>query len=279
MARIATTVNGLARLEGDAALLLDTPYPDVGAALEAGETLADLASAPVLGEEPLAGVALLAPVVRPPDVWIVGLAYHAHRDEVGTTEPEGEPTMLPVTSTSVCGPHDPVRLPRVAPDQVDYEGELVVVIGHEARDVPEADAWSVVAGLTVGDDVSARDVQKGRRPGWLPNVGAAKSFDTFKPVGPAIVSVDEVPDPDDLLLRTWVDGELRQEVRTSQLIWPVPYLVSFLSRITTLRPGTLLCTGTPGGVGHPSGRSLVPGSVVRVEVDGVGAIENTFVEA
>jgi 2-keto-4-pentenoate hydratase/2-oxohepta-3-ene-1,7-dioic acid hydratase in catechol pathway len=276
MARIATTSDGLARFHDDHVTLLDTPYPDVGAALDAGVGLEELDAAPTIGERALGDTVLRSPVLRPPKIWIVGFAYHEHQVETGHRPTEGAPSVALVAPSAVCGAFDDVLLPPAAPTQVDYEGELVVVIGRRATAVSEDDAWSVIAGYTVGNDVSARDVQKGRREGWPANPSMAKSFDTFKPLGPAVVSVDELPAPEDLLLRTWVDGELRQEARTSQLVWSIPHLVSFLSAATTLLPGDVICTGTPGGVGHPTGRFLAAGSVVRVEVEGVGAIENTM---
>ncbi|MFF4630044.1 fumarylacetoacetate hydrolase family protein [Streptomyces griseorubiginosus] len=275
MARIATTVHGLGSVRDDELSLLDVPYPGLEAALAAGETLQSLAKAPVRERRPLDPADLRAAVSAPPKIWIVGYAYHEHRVETGQAAPSGEPTVALVAPSAVTGPYQPVRLPRVAPDRVDYEGEVAVVIGSVASDVPEERAFDHVAGLTVVDDISARDVQKGELPGWPANPAMAKSFDTFKPLGPAVVSLDEAGDPADLLLRTWVDGELRQEASTAQLIWSMPYLISHLSRVTTLLPGDVVLTGTPGGVGQKTGRYLAPGSVVRVEVQNIGFIENT----
>lgn len=275
MARIATTVHGLGSVRDDELSLLDVPYPGLEAALAAGETLQSLAKAPVRERRPLDRADLRAAVSAPPKMWIVGYAYHEHRVETGQAAPSGEPTVALVAPSAVTGPYQPVRLPRVAPDRVDYEGEVAVVIGSVASDVPEERAFDHVAGLTVVDDISARDVQKGELPGWPANPGMAKSFDTFKPLGPAVVSLDEAGDPADLLLRTWVDGELRQEASTAQLIWSMPYLISHLSRVTTLLPGDVILTGTPGGVGQKTGRYLAAGSVVRVEVQNIGFIENT----
>ncbi|MCW8378655.1 fumarylacetoacetate hydrolase family protein [Streptomyces justiciae] len=278
MARIATTVHGLGSVHEDELTLLDVPYPSLEAALTAGESLQSLAKAPVRERRPLDPADLRAAVSAPSKIWIVGWAYHDHRVETGREAPTGEPAVALVAPSSVTGPYQPVRLPRVAPDRVDYEGEVAVVIGSTASDVSEKRAFDHVAGLTVANDVSARDVQKGELPGWPANPSMAKSFDTFKPLGPAVVSLDEAGDPADLLLRTWVDGELRQEARTAQLIWSIPYLISHLSRVTTLLPGDVVLTGTPGGVGQKTGRYLKAGSVVRVEVQNVGAIENTVTE-
>jgi 2-keto-4-pentenoate hydratase/2-oxohepta-3-ene-1,7-dioic acid hydratase in catechol pathway len=216
------------------------------------------------------------------------------------------PIAVVVASASVSGPFDPIVLPRAAPDQVDYEGEVAVVIGRSAKDVPEETAWEHVFGLTAANDVSARDVQIGRYFDDTADHAKAKGFDTFKPIGPWIATPEEYEDPTDVGLRTWVDGELRQEGRTGDMMFPVATCVSFISRFTTLLPGDVIVTGTPGGVGMSSigehenpfkhtgrrvrppigqwvstleGAWLRPGSVVRVEVEGAGAIENPVVSA
>ena len=168
-----------------------------------------------------------------------------------------------------------IRFPAVAPNEVDYEGELGVVIGRRATDVPVGEAYSYIAGFTICNDVSARDVQKGRIPGRAADVSTAKSFDTFTPMGPVLATLDEFADPDDLQLRTRVDGELRQDARTSQLIHSVPQLVSYLSRQTTLEPGDVISTGTPSGVGHPQGRYLRSGNEIQIEIEGIGILTNT----
>ncbi|WP_353961888.1 fumarylacetoacetate hydrolase family protein [Streptomyces sp. NBC_01764] len=148
-------------------------------------------------------------------------------------------------------------------------------MGRRATDVSEAEAYAFVAGFTIVNDVSARDVQKGRIPGRAADVTAAKTFDTFTPMGPALVTIDEFTEPDDLRLRTWVGGDLRQDARTSQLIHPVPALVSYLSRQTTLEPGDVISTGTPAGVGHRRGLFLRSGTEVCIEIEGIGTLVNT----
>jgi 2-keto-4-pentenoate hydratase/2-oxohepta-3-ene-1,7-dioic acid hydratase in catechol pathway len=272
--RFVTTAEGIGRLDGEQITLLDTGYADLGQALAAGVTVAALAAAAGTRVLPRAGTRLLAPVPRPPKVWIVGKAYHDHRIETGN-EPTAEPFTALVAPTAVTGPYDEIRRPAVAPDCVDYEGELGVIIGTTATAISEDDVWDHIAGFTICNDVSARDVQLGQIEGIPANVCLGKSFDTFLPTGPALVTLDEFADPLDLGLRTWVDGELRQQARTSDQIWPIPHVVSFLSHRTTLVPGDLISTGTPAGVGLPSKRFLAAGSVVRVEIEGIGAIENT----
>ncbi|MEU5298346.1 fumarylacetoacetate hydrolase family protein [Streptomyces umbrinus] len=277
MTRLVSTAKGIGRLEddGETVALLDLDATDIGAALQSGLDIASIATAAVRDRIPMAQAQLAAPVPRPSKIWAVGYAYAGHRTEVGYAGTAEDPVIFLKAPSSVIGTGERIRLPKAAPDEVDYEGELAVVIGRRATDVPEAGAYSFVAGFTICNDVSARDVQKGRVPGRAANVTAAKSFDTFTPMGPALVTLDEFADPDDLHLRTWVAGELRQDARTSQLIHPVPALVSYLSRQTTLEPGDVIATGTPAGVGHKRGLFLRSGDEVRIEIEGIGTLANT----
>jgi 2-keto-4-pentenoate hydratase/2-oxohepta-3-ene-1,7-dioic acid hydratase in catechol pathway len=273
LTRFVTTAEGIGRLDGDQITVLDNGYADLGQALAAGETVQSLARVAGSRVLPWAETRLLAPLPRPPKVWIVGKAYHDHRAETGN-EPTAEPFTVLIAPTAVTGPYDDIRRPAVAPGCVDYEGELGVIIGATATSISEDEAWDHIAGYTICNDVSARDVQLGWIKGHQANVSAGKSFDTFLPTGPVLATLDEFSDRLDLPLRTWVDGELRQEARTSDQIWPVPHVISFLSHRTTLLPGDLISTGTPAGVGLPAKRFLKEGSVVRVEIEGIGAIEN-----
>ena len=158
---------------------------------------------------------------------------------------------------------------------LDYEGELAIVIGRRCRHVPRAHAAAVIAGYTIANDVTVRDWQL-REPTWT----MGKSFDTHCPLGPALVTPDEIPDPASLELATYVNGERRQHSNTQHLIFDAPALIEFLSTAFTLEPGDVICTGTPGGVGmlmQPP-TWLAPGDVVRVEITGLGALENPVVE-
>lgn len=276
MTRFVTTTDGIGRFDGDEVTLIAGGYADLGQALAAGETIRSLAAAAAVRVLSLGETRLRAPVPLPPKVWIIGKAYHDHRAETGS-EPTAEPFAALVAPTAVTGPYDAIRRPVVAPDCIDYEGELGVVIGTTATAISEAAAWGHIAGLTICNDVSARDVQLGHLEGYPASVSLGKSFDTFLPTGPTLATLEEFENPDDLLLRTWVDGELRQETRTSALIWPVPHLVSFLSHRTTLLPGDLISTGTPAGVGLARGTFLTAGSTVRIEIEGIGRIENRVV--
>jgi 2-keto-4-pentenoate hydratase/2-oxohepta-3-ene-1,7-dioic acid hydratase in catechol pathway len=189
---------------------------------------------------------------------------------------DAEPYFFLKAPSSLTGHGQPIVLPRVAPDHVDYEGEVALVIGRRASHVPLDQAWSYVAGVTILNDVSARDVQQGQHvPGARANTSMGKSFDTFTPSGPCVATLDEFDNPDDIELTTWVNGEQRQHSRTSTLIWPVAYLVSFLSARTTLMPGDIVSTGTPAGVGHAEQRYLKDGDTVTIRVTGVGELTNT----
>jgi acylpyruvate hydrolase len=207
----------------------------------------------------LAEVELLAPVGRPRAIFGIGLNYRAHAKEQGAELPE-RPIVFMKLPSSAGPPSGPIRCPAVV-HRLDYEGELAVVMG----------AGGEVAGYAVADDVSARDLQRSE-PQWT----RAKGADTFCPYGPWITTADEVPDPHDLGLRTWVNGELRQDARTSDLIFGVPALVEFIGETCTLEPGDLILTGTPSGVGMSMDprQFLRSGDVVRIEIERLGSIEH-----
>ena len=220
---------------------------------------------------PLAEVTLLAPL-RPGKLIGIGLNFRDHAAETGTTPPP-EPLLFAKLPSAVTGPAGPVRRPPYT-TELDYEGELAVVVGRTARDVPRERALEHVFGYAVVDDVSARDRQR-EEPQWV----RAKGGDGFAPLGPWITTADEVPDPQALRIRTWVNGELRQDGRTRDMVFTVAELIAYCSSSFTLEPGDVILTGTPAGVG--AGRRppefLEPGDRVRVEIDGLGAIEHDVV--
>ena len=224
------------------------------------ERLRSGAREPAAGDaHPLADVTLLAPVPRPRAIFGIGLNYASHAAEQGAETPEFPIVFMKLPSSS-APPGAPVRCPEVV-RRLDYEGELVVVVG----------AGGEIAGYAVADDVSARDLQR-REPQWT----RAKGADGFCPWGPWITTADEVPDPEDLRLRTHVNGELRQDSSTSDLIFGPQALVDFIAQTCTLEPGDLILTGTPSGVGmsmQPR-RFLSSGDVVRIEIESLGAIEH-----
>ncbi|MDQ3856246.1 MAG: fumarylacetoacetate hydrolase family protein [Chloroflexota bacterium] len=215
-------------------------------------------------------VRLLTPISNPGKVVAIGLNYMDHAREQGV-EPPSQPLVFAKFTSSIIGPDDSISWAPALTSQVDYEVELAVVIGRQARNVAEAEALEHVFGYTVLNDVSARDLQFGDGQ-WV----RGKSLDTFCPIGPAIVTPDEVPDPQALPLRCWVNDQLLQDSSTSEMIFGVAYLISYLSRAFTLHPGDIIATGTPFGVGvfRDPQVFLQDGDTVAVEVEGIGRLEN-----
>ena len=240
-----------------------------GAAMAAARHAESAAS----GRLALADVRLRAPVLRPPKFLAIGLNYADHVKESGL-EPPAVPVFFNKQTTCVAGPFDPIHLPRVSP-LLDYEGELAFVIGRRCRHVPRDRAHEVIAGYLVVNDVSVRDWQL-----RTPTMTMGKSFDTHGPMGPWLVTPDEIGDPHALELRTWVNGELRQHSNTRHLIYDCFAQVEHLSTAFTLEPGDVVTTGTPAGVGGAMSppRFLRAGDVVRIEIDKIGAIENRVTE-
>src|SRR3954454_12289632 len=210
---------------------------------------------------PLGDVRLLAPVPRPRAIFGVGLNYAAHAAETGAELPPAPIIFMKLPSSSAA-PDGDVAVPAAASNRLDYEGELVVVIG----------AGGAVAGYAAADALPARHLQK-REPQWT----RAKGFDHSCPWGPWITTADEVADPENLALRTWVNGELRQDARTDDLVFGIGELVAFLRETITLEPGDLILTGTPSGVGMAMDppRFLEPGDTIRIEIERLGSIEHS----
>lgn len=231
---------------------------------------------------------LLAPVPNPAMIVSVGQAYHSHVQEM-KGKPPAEPHGFLKAPSAVVGPGAEIELPPQFPDAVDFEGELCAVIGRVCHNVCEEDAMGHVAGYTITNDVSARDAvpligqaktTAEARTAWdLVHMG--KQLPGFSPMGPALVTVDEIADPGNLDLTTRVNGEVMQQANTSDFIFPLAKVIAYFSRWYTLMPGDIISTGTPGGVGY--GRDpkvlLRPGDVVEVEVGGIGTLSNRFVEA
>lgn len=219
---------------------------------------------------PRAGVRLCAPVPRPGKIVGVARNYPSHAAERGGAPAGEQPVLFLKAPSAVIGPEDAIRLPRVAA-HVDFEGELAAVIGARARDVAESEALACVAGYCVANDVTARDIQdvRGQR-------SIAKSCDGFAPLGPVLVTADEVPDPQDLAIRTVLSGELVQSARTKEMLFGVAALVSFISRLMTLEPGDVILTGTPSGVGaaRTPPRWLRDGDIVEVAIERVGRLRS-----
>ncbi|HSM66944.1 MAG TPA: fumarylacetoacetate hydrolase family protein [Ilumatobacteraceae bacterium] len=218
----------------------------------------------------LADVVLGPPVPRPQKCFGIGLNYAAHAAEGGREAPDS-PLVFTKFPSCLVGPTADVE---IRSDGCDYEGELVVVIGKGGRDISIGDAWDHVVGVTVGQDISDRPAQFAASP---PHFDLGKSFDTFGPIGPFVVSTDDLPNRDALHLACAVNGEVRQDGTTADLIFDVPTLVSFLSSITTLVTGDIIFTGTPEGVGAAQGKFLADGDVITTTIGGVGTMTNRVV--
>jgi 2,4-diketo-3-deoxy-L-fuconate hydrolase len=228
-------------------------------------------------------VKLLVPIPRPPKILLLAGNYAAHVIERGGTAVERAETfpyvfMKPPTTT-LTHPGDPIRIPKVSPDHIDYESELGVVIGRRCRDVEEADALDYVAGYTIVNDITDRKFapNPGRKPrerdkffDWLHGTW----HDTFCPVGPCLLSAAGAPDPQAFPVRLKVNDETKQDGSTGQMIFPVAAVIAFISRFVTLEPGDLISTGTPSGVGSTTGVYLKPGDVVAASIEGIGELAN-----
>jgi 2-keto-4-pentenoate hydratase/2-oxohepta-3-ene-1,7-dioic acid hydratase in catechol pathway len=263
-------------LDGDEIVDLRSAAPDLPtemcAFLSRGEEALSVAREALAGggsRRPLADVGLCSPVLRPPKILAVGLNYRDHAEEAGMEIPK-VPMIFNKQSTCAHPPYEPFHLPR-ASHRLDYEGELAFVIGRPCRHVPRERAADVIAGYTICNDVSVRDWQL-----RVPTFTMGKSFDTHGPLGPAIVTADELGDPHTRDIRTWVNGKARQSSNTKHLIFDCASLVEHLSTAFTLEPGDVISTGTPSGVGGAMKppKWLVAGDVVKVAIDGIGEIEN-----
>ena len=223
--------------------------------------------------EPLDKFHLLPPIPKPGKIICLGLNYIDHAEEQGV-KPPAEPIIFFKPRTSLTGPYDDIVYPKIV-KQLDYEGELVVIIGKRGKNIREEDAMEYVFGYTVMNDVSARDIQFGDKQ-WT----RGKSFDTFAPCGPWIVTKDEIPDPHQLRILTKVNNELRQNSSTANMVFKIPRIVSSMSMVMTLEPGDMISTGTPAGVGYfmkPESKLLMVGDVVEVSIENIGTIRNRIV--
>jgi 2-keto-4-pentenoate hydratase/2-oxohepta-3-ene-1,7-dioic acid hydratase in catechol pathway len=278
----------LANLAGRASIVVDDrvldvhrasdgelgPDPMVLCDLAVHARLRELAASAADGWSALDQSLLLPPVPRPGKVVGLALNYRSHAEETGREIPT-EPGVFAKFPSCLTGPYQPIVLPRGL-DRVDYEAELVVAIGRAGKAIPAERAWEHVAGLMVGQDVSDR-AEQFRPP--VRQFTLAKSYDSFGPVGPVLVTPDELPDPDDVEISCHIDGERLQQGSTADLIFPVSYLVGWLSRYATLEVGDLVFTGTPAGVGnsrHPP-VYLRPGMVVETAAAGIGRLRNECV--
>ncbi|MDN3310331.1 fumarylacetoacetate hydrolase family protein [Microbacterium oryzae] len=276
--RRADGASRLARVDGDA--LVDiSDLPGVGTSLRAAlPRLAELREGILAAEGdriPLTDVVLEAPVDDPQKFLGIGMNYREHAEEARQAGIPIPTSQLWFNKQVSCigGPFDPIERPRVS-EQLDYEIELGVVIGQRCRHVEAHEARSVIAGYLVVNDVSVRDWLQKRSPTFT----LGKSFDTHGPMGPWLTTDDEIADPLDLRMRLSVNGEVRQDFGTHDMIYDIYEQIAYLSQVMTLMPGDILATGTPAGIGAPTQNWLKPGDVVHAEIEGLGAIENRVVE-
>lgn len=264
----------LAIVTDDGLATLQTAHTDLTSLLDAsdGKVVAAVEALATGAVTPLDEADLLSPVGRPPTVLAVGLNYRAHAAE-GGREPPSVPIIFNKHHNCIVGPGDPIHIPAAAPDVVDYEGELAVVIGRAARAVSAADAPDYIAGYTIMNDVSVRDWQRAS-----PTMMMGKSWDTHGPCGPWMVTSDSI-DPHGCRLVTEVSGEVRQDAKTDDLIFNCYEIVEHLSTAFTLDPGTIIATGTPAGVGlfFDPPRLLSPGDEVSITIEGIGTLTNPVI--
>ena len=213
----------------------------------------------------------LDPPIIPTNVFAVGLNYKKHAEESNLEIPPF-PMIFTKHSTCISGPKSDICMKS---DMVDYEAELVFVIGKGGKDISKEDAWQHVAGLCVGQDISDRPVQFHATP---PQFNLGKSFDTFGPIGPYLVSTDLFDNKESLKLQCWVNDELRQETLTNDLIFDIPYLISYISEFITLNTGDVIFTGTPEGVGATQGKFLKDGDILKTTIEGIGTLENKCIK-
>ena len=259
----------IAAIIGDEIVNLSTPHQDMPEFLASGVEIDTLLTDDV---RPLAEAKLLPPVGAPPAILAVGLNYRAHAEEGGREVPS-TPVIFTKHHNCVIGPGDGIHIPRAAPDKVDYEGELAIVIGKRCRHVPKDRAHEIIAGYTVMNDVSVRDWQRAS-----PTMLMGKSWDTHGPIGPWMATSDQI-DPHNLQLTTRVNDEIRQNSRTDDLIFDCFDIVEHLSTAFTLEAGTVIATGTPAGVGlyWDPPKMLTAGDEVSITIEGIGTLTNPVI--
>jgi 2,4-diketo-3-deoxy-L-fuconate hydrolase len=273
----------LANLDGRAALILGDQIADVAVAsngrfgsdpmglYDEWDAFRDFAATVTTGTGPLVEAELCNPVPRPRQVFAIGLNYRSHADETGMAPPE-VPAVFTKFPASLAGPFDDINL---AGDAIDWEVELVVVIGRTTDHVAQPDAWTHVAGVTIGQDISDRHLQFAAGAQF----SLGKSRRGYGPLGPWVVTPDELNNPDDLALGCSVNGEKMQDARTTDLIFDVPQLIAELSAVLPLLPGDIIFTGTPAGVGvaRKPPRFLQPGDTLETWIEGIGTLRNRIV--
>jgi 2-keto-4-pentenoate hydratase/2-oxohepta-3-ene-1,7-dioic acid hydratase in catechol pathway len=274
--RLYQTSKGIARADDDDELaVLDVPHPHISALLSDNDV--DAAHVPIRARLSVTDAVLLPPNSPAGQLILVGANYRSHIEEAGLQTPT-RAMGLAVPAAAISAPFAPIVLPAEAPTMVDYEGEIAVLIGHPGRDIPAGSGWDHIAGLCVANDISARDVQlAGMQNGQVTDIAKiikGKTFPSFKPIGPCIVTADDIKDCP-LTLTTRVNGSQRQHAVTSEMLFDFAQVVEQISATIELKPGDIILTGTPSGVGMADNRYLQAGDVVEVEVDLIGTLRNT----
>lgn len=265
------TDSGIGRVEDGAIALLDAPFPNAAAAIEQTGSLDVLATCAVRDRVPLDGTTLLAPLGKPRALWGVGLNYHSKAELTGRAVP-AEPILYLAASSAVLAPDATVAVPGESTAELDYEGEIAVVVGRRLDRADAEDVWPAVAGITAANDLTARDVMRRTSAPVL-----AKSFPGFNPLGASVATPDELPDRHCIRVRTWLNGELRQDDTSAGMIFAIPDLLARISWYAALDPGDVVLTGTPAGTGQDRKTFLDPGDEIRVEVDSVLCLTTTVV--
>jgi len=282
--KIFVTNEGIAREAADETLeILELADCDLGAMLAEDPDLSRIREATVRRRKALEEVELLAPLTRPGKIICMGVNYQSHVEEMKPIleslggEIPTDPVFFLVPGSAVADPEQPIVLPDFAHDQVDYEVELAAVIGRGGSRIPESEAMEHVAGYTLANDVSARDIQLKAFTGQEFTLTHAKGLDGFKPLGPALVTADEFEDPIDIQIEARVNGELRQDARTSDFVHPLSHCIAYVSRYMRLDPGDVILTGSPAGVGFFQGIFLKAGDVVELRADRIGTLRNPVI--
>lgn len=269
--QVVATTAGVGRLDADVVTVLDSPFPHLGAVLEQTGSLDTLSACAVRDRIPLTDCSLVAPLGRPRAVWGVGLNYRSKAEATGRPAPDDP--ILYLAAASAPGPDESVVMPVGQTEELDYEGEVAVVIGSRLYDAGPGDVWPAVAAITAANDLSARDVMRATGSPTL-----AKSFPGCNPIGMSLSTPDELPDRDRIGLRTYVNGVLRQQDTTAGMLFAIPELLSRLSRFAALEPGDVVLTGTPAGTGQDRRCFLATGDTVRVEVETVLPLVTSLVD-
>jgi 2-keto-4-pentenoate hydratase/2-oxohepta-3-ene-1,7-dioic acid hydratase in catechol pathway len=259
---LVTTAVGLCRVDDGSFALLDTAFPNVGAVIEQEGSLAGLSRCGVRDRLDPLTTPLLAPLGRPRALWGVGLNYHSKAAGAGRAVPT-EPILYLAASSSMVAPDAELSIPEQT-GELDYEAEIAVIIGRRLYQAAPDQVWASIAGITAANDVTARDVMRRTATPVL-----AKSFPGCAPLGASVLGVEQIAARDAIGVRSWVNGELRQDDSSAGLIFSIPELLSRISWFSALEPGDVVLTGTPTGTGQDRGVFLAPGDTVRIEVDGV----------